>query len=143
MWWVWRRARSLVPGATRVPALLACVLSAGCTSAYSEDAGTELASSLRSRARGRASTSQSSLALLSLERSLGADADLPRLSASAKVARFRGIDGDGLLRLLGAELRDLESCGAASTLEPGVSASAQVDLLSVGAITVRLGDTQH
>jgi len=108
-----------------------CALPLGCTSAYTEDAGTELASS------------QSSLALLSLERSAGSDTDLPHLAASAKVARFRGIDGEGLLKLLGAEPRDLESCGAAASLDEDVSASAQVDLLSVGTITVRLGGTQH
>lgn len=111
--------------------LACCALPLACTSAYTEDAGSEL------------SGSQSSLALLSLERNVGSDDEQVRLSASAKVARFRGIDGDGLLKLLGAELRDLESCGAASALDPGVSASAQVDLLSVGNITVRLGDTQH
>jgi hypothetical protein len=108
-----------------------CALPLGCTSGYSEDAGVELASS------------QSSLALVALERTEGSDSERARLSASAKVARFRGIDGDGLLKLLGAELRDLESCGMAAALEPGVSAAAQVDLLSVGPITVRLGDARH
>lgn len=108
-----------------------CALPLGCTSAYTEDAGTELASS------------QSSLALLTVERTSSLDADLPRLSASAKIARFRGIDGDALLKLLGAELRDLETCGVAPALEQAVGAAAQVDLLSVGAISVRVGDAQQ
>lgn len=66
------------------------------------------------------------------------------LAASAKVARFRGIDGDGLLKLLGAEARELETCGATSGLDEGaLSATAQVDLLSVGPIQVKLGNSQH
>lgn len=110
--------------------LASCSL-AGCTSTDSEDAGRDLASS------------HGSLALLSFERGVDAQSDQPRLSAGAKVARFRGIDGDGLLKLLGAELRDLETCGPASGLEERVvGANAEVDLLSVGPIAVRAGATR-
>jgi hypothetical protein len=105
----------------------------GCTTADGEDAGAELAAS-----------SQSSLALLSIERSADPGSELPRVSAGAKVARFRGIDGEGLLKLLGAEPRDLETCSSAAGLDDrAVSASARVDLLSVGPITIRLGEGQH
>jgi hypothetical protein len=102
----------------------------GCTSAGSEDAG--------------ADPSQGSLALLSLERSVDGDADSARLAANAKVARFRGIGGDALLKVLGAEPRELESCGAAAALDDGaLSPLAQVDLLSVGAIELSLAGTKH
>jgi hypothetical protein len=60
------------------------------------------------------------------------------------VARFRGIDGDGLLKVLGAEPRELETCGTAAALDEGVlSPLAQVDLLSVGAIDLSLADQHH
>jgi hypothetical protein len=60
------------------------------------------------------------------------------------VARFRGIDGDGLLKVLGAEPRELETCGAAAALDDGaLSPAAQVDLLSVGPIALSLGGEKH
>jgi hypothetical protein len=114
------------------PALLWAfsVLPLGCTSAGSEDAGADPA--------------VSSLALLSLERSVDGDADSGRLAVSAKVARFRGIDGEGLLKVLGAEPRELESCGATAALDDGaLSPAAQVDLLSVGVIELSLARTTH
>lgn len=112
--------------------LASCTL-LGCTTADSEDAGAELAAN-----------SQNSLALLSIEHSADPGSELPRVSAGAKVARFRGIDGEGLLKLLGAEPRDLETCGSAAGLDDrAVGAAAQVDLLSVGPISVRLGQRQH
>jgi hypothetical protein len=105
----------------------------GCTTTDSEDAGQELAAS-----------SHGSLALISIERSADPGAELPRLSAGAKVARFRGIDGEGLLKLLGAEPRDLETCSSGAALDDrSVSASAQVDLLSVGPISLRFGEGSH
>jgi hypothetical protein len=124
---IWRYMR-LFPK----PALLwaFCVLPLGCTSAGSEDAGADPA--------------LSSLALFSLERSVDGDAEGARLAANAKVARFRGIDGDGLLKVLGAEPRELESCGTVAALDEGVlSPLAQVDLLSVGAIELSLADYHH
>lgn len=106
-----------------------CVLPLGCTSTGSDDAGADPA--------------LSSLALIGLERSVNGDAEGASLAASAKVARFRGIDGDGLLKVLGAEPRELETCGTAAVLEDGtLGPQAQVDLLSVGAIEVSLAD-QH
>jgi hypothetical protein len=105
----------------------------GCTTADSEDAGAELAAG-----------SQGSLALFSIERSADPGSEFPRVAAGAKIARFRGIDGEGLLKLLGAEPRDLETCSTGTGLdERSVSASAQVDLLSVGPITLRVGEAQH
>jgi hypothetical protein len=107
-----------------------CVIPVGCTSAGSEDAGAESGSS--------------SIALLSVERSGDGPGEPSHLTAAAKVARFRGIDTDGLLRLLGADARELETCGAGSALEEGaMSPNAQVDLLSVGAIQVRVGNASH
>jgi hypothetical protein len=110
-----------------------CVIPAACTSAGSEDAGAE--------------SGPSSLALLSVERSGDGPGEPSRLTAAAKVARFRGIDADGLLKLLGADARELESCGAAGSLggleEGAMSPNAQVDLLSVGALQVRVGSTSH
>lgn len=118
--------------ALRKPALLwaFCVLPLGCTSAGSEDAGADPAGG--------------SLALLSLERSVESDGEGARLAAHAKVARYRGIDGDGLLKVLGAEPRELESCGTVAALDEGVlSPLAQVDLLSVGAIELGAADHHH
>jgi len=118
--------------ALRKPALLGAffVLPLGCTSTGSEDAGADPA--------------LSSLAVIGLERSVDGDAEGARLSASAKVARFRGIDGDGLLKVLGAEPRELETCGSSAGLEGGaLGPQAQVDLLSVGAIEVGLADQHH
>lgn len=114
------------------PALLGafCVLPLGCTSTGSEDAGADPA--------------LSSLAVIGLERSVNGDAEGASLSTSAKVARFRGIDGDGLLKVLGAEPRELETCGSAGALEEvPLGPQAQVDLLSVGAIEVGLADQHH
>lgn len=112
--------------------LASCTLF-GCTTTDSEDAGQELAAG-----------SQGSLALLSIERSADPGSELPRVSAGAKVARFRGIDGEGLLKLLGAEPRDLETCSSGAGLDDrSVSAAAQVDLLSVGPIALRFGEGQH
>lgn len=112
--------------------LASCTLF-GCTTTDSEDAGQELAAS-----------SHGSLALISIERNADPGSELPRVSAGAKVARFRGIDGEGLLKLLGAEPRDLETCSSGAALDDrSVSASAQVDLLSVGPIALRFGEGQH
>jgi hypothetical protein len=107
-----------------------CVIPAACTSAGSEDAGAE--------------SGPGSLALLSVERSGDGPGEPSRLTAAAKIARFRGIDADGLLKLLGADARELETCGAAGALEDGaMSPNAQVDLLSVGSLDVRVGSTHH
>lgn len=107
-----------------------CVIPVGCTSAGSDDAGAESGSN--------------SIALLSVERSGDGPGAPSHLTASAKVARFRGIDTDGLLRLLGADARELETCGTGSPLDEGaMSPHAQVDLLSVGAIQVRVGSANH
>ena len=106
------------------------VIPVACTSAGSEDAGAE--------------SGPGSLALLSVERSGDGAGDPSRLTALAKVARYRGIDADGLLHLLGADARELESCGAGSALDDSaIHANAHVDLLSVGQIELRVGSTRH
>jgi hypothetical protein len=112
--------------------LASCILF-GCTTPDSEDAGQELAGA-----------NQGTLALISIERNADPGAELPRVSAGAKVARYRGIDGAGLLKLLGAEPRDLETCSGGGALEErSVGATAQVDLLSVGPISLRFAEGQH
>jgi hypothetical protein len=106
------------------------VIPVACTSAGSEDAGAE--------------SSSGSLALLAVERSGDGSGEPTRLTALAKVARYRGIDADGLLRLLGADARELETCGAGSGLDDSViHANAHVDLLSVGDIELRVGNTRQ
>jgi hypothetical protein len=115
------------------PLFLASCILLGCTTADSEDAGQELVGG-----------SQGTLALISIERNADPGAELPRVSAGAKVARYRGIDGAGLLKLLGAEPRDLETCSGGGALEErSVGATAQVDLLSVGPIALRFAESQH
>lgn len=106
-----------------------CVLAfVACTSAGSEDAGTEL------------DVQSGSLGLLSIERFVDREG-LPRLVAGAKIARYRGLQGEALLELLGAAPRELETCQHEGggfhklSLDP----DARVDLLPIGDITVRLG----
>lgn len=106
-----------------------CAAAVACTSSGSEDAGSQLANH------------SGSLALVSLERFEAAETALPRLVASAKFARFHGIQGDALLQLLGAETGEVESCRLESGLgQLDVPEQARVELLSVGDLSVRLGD---
>jgi hypothetical protein len=110
--------------------LAACVLAlAACTTSGSEDAGTEI------------EVQSGSLGLLSVERFVDGEA-LPRLIAGAKVVRYRGMPGESLLELLGAAPRELESCKLEGGLnELAVGPEARVELLPIGDISVRLGDS--
>lgn len=106
----------------------ACAWLPGCTSSESDDAGSRLTTT----------SHVGSVALLQVERFVDSDGASSRVVAGTKVARFRGLDGDALLRLLGAQPLDLETCelGGGLSTEP-VSLEAQVELLSVGDIGLR------
>ncbi len=82
-----------------------------------------------------------SVSLLQLERFVDPDGVSSRVVVGAKVARYRGLDGDSLLRLLGARPIEIETCefgGGLSTYP--VSEDAQVELVSVGDIGLRNAD---
>jgi hypothetical protein len=108
-----------------------CAVSVACTDSSGDDAGAVLDSR------------EGSLALLQLERFTDSEAPLPRLVVGAKIARYRAIDGEALLRLLGADARDLDTCSVAGGLgELDLGPDARVELLSVGEISLRGDDTQ-
>jgi hypothetical protein len=103
-------------------------LQPGCSSVGTEDAGVVAPSGV------------GSLALVRVERQAEALESPARITSSIKVARYRGLDGERLLRLLGAEGRELDACAAIGGLdEAPLPSSAQVELLSVGSIALRLG----
>jgi hypothetical protein len=108
----------------------ACVLAvAACTTSGSEDAGAEI------------DVQSGSLGLVSVERFVDGES-LPRLIAGAKIARYRGIPGDALLELLGAAPRELETCKLEGGLNGlAVGPEARVQLVPVGDISIRLGDS--
>lgn len=108
---------------------MALALQLGCSSAVPEDAGVVAPSGV------------GSLALVRVERQAESP-DVPaRITSSVKVARYRGLDGERLLRLLGAEGRELDTCAAVGGLdELPLPSSAQVELLSVGSIALHLGN---
>jgi hypothetical protein len=84
-----------------------------------------------------------SLGLIQLERFTGSEAPLPRMVAAAKIARYKALGGDELLRLLGADTRDLETCGSATGLgELRLLPEARVELISVGDILLRGGSAE-
>jgi hypothetical protein len=106
------------------------LMAAACTQSGVEDAGAEI--------QGRSGA----LALLQVERFVDADGTTMRMVAGAKVARYRNMAGDALLALLGAESVELESCVLSSGLaNPSISAESEVELLSVGDITLRTADS--
>jgi hypothetical protein len=113
-----------------LPLSVACALAVcACTQNGSEDAGTDI------------DLGSGSIGLLSVERFVDTES-LPRLVAGAKIARYHGIQGETLLGLLGAQPRELESCRVEGGLDQfALSADAHLELLSVGDITVRLGET--
>lgn len=112
----------------RLGVLFSCALSVACTDSRGEDAGVTLESRV------------GSVALLHLERFSEAEALQPRLVAAAKVARYRAMDTDALLRLLGADARDLDSCSVSAGFgELDLGPDANVELLSVGDISLRGG----
>lgn len=120
-------------GSRRSLFLLASALVCGCTNSHGEDAGTVPS----------AEDQAGSLALLQIERFSDAEAPLPRLVASAKVARYRAIEGAALLRLLGADAREVETCGTASRGAVELMPEARVEFLSVGDISLRGASAQH
>jgi hypothetical protein len=107
----------------------------GCSSSGSEDAGAELG------------MGTGSVALMRLERFASQGEDVQgatRVVANAKVARFSGLDGSSVLKLLGADMRDGDSCSVAGRLDDFAMASdARVELLSVGDLSLRIGDRAH
>jgi len=107
----------------------------GCSSSGSEDAGAELG------------VGTGSLALMRLER-FASDVEgaegATRVVANAKVARYSGLDGSSVLKLLGVDLREGDSCSVIGRLDDFPMASdARVQLLSVGDISLRIADRSH
>lgn len=109
---------------------LGLLCAAACTHSGAEDAGAEI--------QGRSGA----LALLQVERFVDADGATMRMVAGAKVARYRNMAGDALLALLGAESVELERCVLTAGLaNPSISAESEVELLSVGDISLRTADS--
>ncbi len=102
------------------------VASAACTTGETDDAGAVPTGPV------------GSVSLLQVERFVDPDGISSRVVVGAKVARYRGLDGEALLRLLGAQPIDLETCelGRGLSTEP-VSQDVQVELLSIGDIGLR------
>jgi hypothetical protein len=115
--------------------LVACAGLVGCTTSGSDDAGLELGG-------GFGSLSLSgSLALVRLERSTQSETASARVLTNAKVARYTGLDASSALKLLGADLREGDSCTGAGRLDDiPMTPEARVELLSVGPISLRVGD---
>jgi hypothetical protein len=120
--------------------LLLCAGAVGCSSSGGEDAGAELGAG------------SGSLALMRLERfSQPPSADPattsvsgPRIVANAKVARYSGLDGSSVLKLLGVDVRDGDSCTVTGRLDDfPMAPEARVELLSVGNISLRVGERAH
>ncbi len=109
--------------------LFACAGLVACTSSGPEDAGAE-------------GPAAASLAMLRLERFQQEEGDAPgRLVANAKVARFTGLDGSSVLKLLGVELREGEGCTVGSRLDAfPLAPGAHLELLSIGDISLRAGE---
>jgi hypothetical protein len=107
--------------------LFACAAIVGCTSSGNEDAGAE-------------GPGAASLAMLRLERFQQDDAP-GRLVANAKIARFTGLDGSSVLKLLGVEPREGEGCTVSSRLDGfPLAPEARLELLSIGEISLRTGE---
>jgi hypothetical protein len=64
--------------------------------------------------------------------------------ANAKIARYSGLDGTAALRLLGADVHEVESCTLVSRLDDfQLAPEARVQLLAVGDISLRVGELSH
>lgn len=126
--------RSLSTVLLRLSSAAACAVAvafgAGCTTSDADDAGAV--------PNGPAG----SVSLLQVERFVDADGVSSRVVVGAKVARYRGLDGDALLKLLGSRPIDLETCelGGGGLSNDPVSQDVQVELLSVGDIALRNAD---
>ena len=67
-----------------------------------------------------------------------------RVVANAKVARFSGLDSSSVLKLLGVDVRDGDSCTVTGRLDDfPMAPEAHVELLSVGDLSLRVGDRAH
>ncbi len=123
-----RTASAFLRLSSACAAMLWCALGAACTTGDADDAGSVPTGPL------------GSVSLLQVERFVDPDGVSSRVVVGAKVARYRGLDGEGLLRLLGARPLELETCefGGGLSNEP-VSQEVQVDLLSIGDIGLRNG----
>jgi hypothetical protein len=116
--------------------LFVCMGTIGCTSRGTEDAGADLGAGSSALGAGAGS-----LALVRLERLTQVEAGASRLVANAKVARYSGLDASAVLKLLGADVRDGEGCSFTSGLDDlALAPEARVDLLSVGDLTLRVGE---
>jgi len=119
--------------------LFVCAGTIGCTGRGNEDAGADLGATGSALHAGTGS-----LALVRLERLSHPEAASARLVVNAKVARFSGLDGTAALRLLGADVREVESCTLVSRLDDfQLAPEARVQLLAVGDISLRVGELAH
>ncbi len=105
---------------------------AACTGAVEGAAGADVAA-----------TTAGSVGILRVERSLDADPETAarRAALGAAFARYHGIDGADVLQLLGGGASvEPESCIDASSVGEGLAEpEADVELLDVGVIDIRLG----
>lgn len=119
--------------------LFVCAGTIGCTGRASEDAGADLA--VNSAALGAGA---GTLALLRLERVAHPETASARLVANAKVARYSGLDGASVLKLLGVDVREIETCTLESRLDNfELAPEARVELLAVGDISLRVGELSN
>ena len=113
-----------------------CAGTIGCTSRGSEDAGADLGATT-----GALGTGAGSLALVRLERVAHQEEGGPRLALNAKVARYSGIDAASALKLLGADVRDGDSCSLLSRWDDiSLAPDARVELLAIGDLSLRVGE---
>jgi len=81
------------------------------------------------------------LAVVQLERWAEGAEMASHLVSDAKIARYFGMDGRGVERLLGGHGLEIETCGASEELPEALGAGgASVELLDVGSIDVLFGD---
>jgi hypothetical protein len=111
----------------RIAAFPAVLLAAACTTAPIDDVD----------AATMAETA-GSFGLVRIERASGAELATLSAQVRAAFARHRGVDGRGVLELLGERVTDVESCSLAADA-PGVGLDGEIELLEAGAIEVSVG----
>jgi hypothetical protein len=110
---------------------LSALVSTACTSSGADDAGASI------------EAESGALALLQLERFNDATGLSSRVVIGAKIAKYRGLDGDALLRLLGVPAVSLERCELGGGLSAETPApEAEVELLSIGELHVRAAEAE-
>lgn len=121
--------------------LSAGAVAVGCTTSGSDDAGAELGASSASLGAGAGTPGGGgTLALLRVERTASNNGAVPRVVTNAKVARYAGFDASSVLKLLGADTREGDSCTTAARLDDiPIAADARLEFLSIGPITLRAG----